>query len=232
MNLSMYYSNFLEAGLVDVGQMIENVNEQNCLTFGDLESIGIKKPGHIFRILIRLEMESKYIDEDITNFIFCNNFESNKSIFNSNNNNNLVISNAKSVNCCFGQNNFSKKEVKNQNFSNFNNFNHLSNLINWLNIIKLPHLRKNFVHNGFDDLRYFIIQMFSSCPFDDAGVEEYLHIYSKNERRAILSQLAKDLKAINMKISNLESSAYSSKIDDFIIEGTVQEEGCKRCSIF
>jgi hypothetical protein len=109
-------------------------------------------------------------------------------------------------------------------------------LISWLKISNLPHLRKNFLHNGFDSIEFFILQMFSSFPFDDQMIEDSLHIYSKKERKIILSQLNREVIIINNKLLNISSNdakSYDSEfLDNIKVERNKVDEGCKLCVIF
>ena len=107
-------------------------------------------------------------------------------------------------------------------------------LISWLKKIDLPNLRKHFIHNGFESMNFFILQMFSSYSIDDVLLEDALHIYSKKDRRVILNALAKEIKILNAKLYN------NSNINSFIDERSDMtkfekenvEGGCKMCVIY
>ena len=69
-DLLCYYNIMLEKKLYNIDSYINDIQEGIYpLTYNDLEKIGIKKPGHIFRILIKLEIDSGVIDNNLFNFI-------------------------------------------------------------------------------------------------------------------------------------------------------------------
>jgi hypothetical protein len=101
-------------------------------------------------------------------------------------------------------------------------------LITWLRKVNLMHLRTNFNFNGFDNIQFFVMQMFTAYPVDDVIVENCLHIYNKKERNAILEQLAKDVNYINIKIARMCNVNGGPIVEDNIVD-----DGCKMgCTIF
>jgi hypothetical protein len=222
MNLQIYYNNFIEKGIVNIDQIINLAasEAENKLTYLDLENIGIRKPGHIFKILTRIEFDAMKMDQNLSFLVHHNNMN---RISVSNSHVNLRMSEAKFVCCGFTKENFKPAEAeKLQNFD----------LISWLKYVNLTHLRKNFLHNGFDSIEYLILQCFSIYLVDEAFLENYMHIYVRSERRKILSQLAKDLNIINKKICN-QSINFNNF--DLLTEQENSEKsdpGCKGCSIF
>jgi hypothetical protein len=224
LGLSNYYNNFLEKGFLNIEKIIENMNDINArVTYKDIESLDIRKSGHIFRILVKLEFDAKLIDENLY-FIIFNNINKN-SISSCN----LKISQEKYV-CCGIGNTITLHQRIHKESERFN-----FDLIPWLKQIHLPHLRKNFIFNGFDSMEYFILQMFSSYPITDEILEECLHIYNRKERRTILNQLTRDIKAINIKLfDNSIDNKYltTEKNEDTRLEGDSLEIGCKMCNIF
>jgi hypothetical protein len=201
-NLLVYYTNFIESGFTSLEKVIENIDELNKPNFEDIESLGIKKPGHIYKILTRLELDSKLIDERYYFLIFEGRIPSSSY---------LRFSREKFT-CCTGMD----KNID----SDFKKI----DLNIWLKKLNLTHLKKNFIHNGFDSIQYIILQMFSFNPLTDQMVEESLHIYDKKERTTILEQLAKDINLLKIKLSRCI-------VNDSIYEGET-EESCKICSIF
>ena len=201
-NLLVYYTNFIESGFTSLEKVIENIDEVNKPTFEEIESLGIKKPGHIFKILTRLELDAKLIDERYYFLIFEGRVPSSSY---------LRFSREKFT-CCTGMD----KNIE----SDFKKI----DLNIWLKKLNLTHLKKNFIHNGFDTIHYLILQMFSFNPLTDQIVEECLHIYDKKERTIILEQLAKDINLLKIKLSRCI-------VNDSMYEGET-EESCKICSIF
>ena len=173
--------------------------------YEDIENLGIKKPGHIFKILTKLEIDAKVIDENLYHFIFGNMRSSMR----------LRISSEKTTCCGFTH---EKTSLTNGFMS--------MELNSWLKKIGLTHLKTNFVFNGFDSIQYFIMQMFTAYPVDDVIVENCLHIYNKKERNIILEQLAKDVNHINIKIARMTNPG------GYMMESNVVDDGCKICNIF
>jgi hypothetical protein len=201
----MYYTNFIERGLVSIDKLISEITEDNRISYEDIEDLGVKKPGHIFRIITKLEVDAKLIDEKYTQLVFDN--KVNQSM-------QLKYSRDNTTCCGFGNENIVQSELKSLD------------LITWLKRVNLTHLRKNFIHNGFDSIQYFILQMFSSYPVCDEIVESCLHIYNKKERNILLERLAKDINYMNIKLSRNINSSMS------VIDKESVEEGCKMCVIF
>jgi hypothetical protein len=201
----MYYTNFIEKGLVSIDKLISEITEHNRISYEDIEDLGIKKPGHIFRIITKIEIDAKLIDEKYSQLVFDNKI--NQSI--------QLKYSRENFTCC-GYNN---DAVIQPEFKSLD-------LITWLKRINMTHLRKNFIHNGFDSIQYFILQMFSSYSINDEIIENCLHIYNKKERNIILEKLAKDINYMNIKLAraNFNNSISISKES--------VEDGCKMCSIF
>jgi hypothetical protein len=150
-----------------------------------LEKIGIKKIGHIFRILIKIELELKIISPKIKNFLFEKKeilLKNGKEIYYLNELNENIF--------CF---NLFNKEIKRKKKFIFDY---------WLKKNKIFHLKKNFIENGFDFFEYFIIQMFSNFPIDEKILKNEMKIKNSFEREIILFQLNKDVKYIKRNIEN------------------------------
>jgi hypothetical protein len=201
----MYYTNFIEKGLVSIDRLISEINEDNRVSYEDIEDLGIKKPGHIFRIITKLEIDAKLIDDKYSQLVFENKINQSMQLKYSRDN----------TTCC----GFSNDTVIQSEFKSLD-------LITWLKRINMTHLRKNFVHNGFDSIQYFILQMLSSYPVNDEIVENCLHIYNKKERNTLLESLAKDLNYMNIKLARNINTSMS------VLEKESVEEGCKMCNIF
>lgn len=240
-----YYNNFLEKGVFNIGKVIDGMTDtQTRITYKDLEEMGVRKPGHIYRILTQLEIDAKMIDENLVTLILKTNLGMSKGSNNTGVSCNLKISSEKTVCCGIFEVHKVGECPKNLAIGS-NPFSHFD-LISWLKKINLPYLRKNFIHNGFDSIEFFILQMFSLNPFDDAMIEDSLHIYNKKERRTILSQLIKDVKLLNQRLyNNTNRNSYSNfnrsnendrELDNFSeytnFEKKEMEEGCKMCIIF
>jgi hypothetical protein len=191
--------------LVDLDRIIDEWTEDNRLTYEDIEVLGIKKPGHIFKILTKLELDAKILDENLYFLIFGNTKTS------------LLRISSEKTTCC----GFTTERT------NVTNDLMKIDLVSWLRKIGLMHLRTNFVFNGFDNIQFFILQMFTAYSIDDNIVENCLHIYNKKERNIILEQLAKDVNNINIRLSRMNYLRTPIMEEENVID-----EGCKMCNIF
>ena len=150
-----------------------------------LEKIGIKKIGHIFRILIKIELDLKIISNEIKNFLF-----EKKEILLKNGKEIYFLNELNENKICF---NLFNKEIKRKKKFIFDY---------WLKKNKIFHLKRNFIENGFDFFEYFIIQMFSNFPIDEKILKNEMKIKNSFEREIILFQLNKDVKYIKRNIEN------------------------------
>jgi hypothetical protein len=223
-NMQSYYNNFLENGLHNIDRMISLMQDETTrVDYKDLEGIGIRKPGHIYRILVRLEIDARVIDEGVCKILLENHSRS-VSISNNMPNFSLKVSSEKNVCCGFTKTQINTHKTVDLNLNRYD-------LINWLKIANVSQLRKNFLHNGFDSVEYLIIQMFSSFPFDDQLIEDCLHIYNKKERKLILSQLNKDIVLTNQRLLNKDNSLILSD-GGVKMEKERVDDGCQMCLIF
>ena len=70
-DLFQYYNNFLENDVYDINKLVSLMkSNETKLKYDDIERLlGIKKPGHIFRILVKLEIDCELIDTKIVKFM-------------------------------------------------------------------------------------------------------------------------------------------------------------------
>jgi hypothetical protein len=218
-----YYDNFLDKEHLTIERLVKCMaNPETRLTFQDVESMGIRKPGHIFKIIVKLEVDAKLINSSYYEFLVVDNYNNLINPIHISQGN-LRFSIEKNV-CCGGLSHPYSNEDGIRGYE----------LISWLKKINLPHLRKNFIHNGFESIGFFILQMFSNYPITEDILENFLHIYCKKDRRNIMNELAKEVKTINRKLFNnsqkdLDIFKLSSSLK---LEKNTVEEGCKMCHIY
>lgn len=208
-NLLCYYALFIEKGIFSLDKIILDLKDEKIkVRYTDIEELGIKKPGHIYRIITKLEIDAGIINQKIYKSIITEKEEMK---------NFLRMSNVKvAKNFCCGCN--VSNEVMHEKA------NSLFELVAWLKDVSLLSLKENFLHNGFEMVEYFIMQMFSSCPIDEKILSEQLHIYSGEQRDIIIMQLNKDVKYLIRKINGrLHKSTEIQK---------EEETSCKMCTIF
>ena len=193
--LSDYYENFLNNKIYDINKLIEQMkSSENKFGYEDIENIlGIHTPGHIFRILIKLEIDANIIDK--TNKV------------------NINLCGIKNINIDL------KGEKKND-------------LESFLSRYNLNHLYQNFFHNGFDQINYVILQMYSSYFINYDILENYFHIYDEKQRHLTMQAIQNEVIKVNnfinsenyLKNPNKEKIKYENI--DFTDEEKNDKEGC------
>ena len=157
-----------------------NIENNKNITYRDIENIGIRKPGHIFRFLIKLDIDANIID-----------FDTHSKIINKFNNNVLttigLTASNNELKCCGMTINLCNKE---------NNKNNYSDIFHFLHYLDLMNFKENFIHNGFDQVDYIILQLFSQYKFDKIILKEFLHIYDEKDKKKVLNALYDEKKKI------------------------------------
>jgi Ulp1 family protease len=199
-----------------------------------LEKIGIKKSGHIYRILTRIQFDAKLINQNLGFFIKNQikfNLNLNENSFDlSHSTSSLRVSDPKLVCCAFKPNKLNVSKIKNE-----------IDLIKFLEKFLLKKYEKNFIFNGFDSLEYIFLQFFSSCKFDEEVLESKLHIYEAADRKRILLCLLNELKEVNSKLClNISLNVLYDESLNYLFEEQNSniydnrrvDEGCKACLLF
>ena len=203
--LSDYYENFLNNKIYDINRLIEQMKSPNDkLGLEDIENIlGIHNPGHIFKILIKLEIDANIINKNISDFMLSNN----------NNINKKLIFSSNEMYACDNMCNVKKENLNICGITNINIFSKLKNdLESFLNRYNLNNLYQNFYHNGFDQINYVLVQMYSSYPINDDILENYFHIYDEEQRKLVIEALQKEISKVNDFI-NSEKYLYNKNKD-------------------
>ena len=200
-----YYPNFINNSIIDISILIERMKSyQTKLKFENIESfLKIRKPGHIYRILCRLEVDANLIDNKITKFLLKNSKIFNKNEFylsggfdnKGNNNLHLLISqDYQCLGCCKINKQFSNM-VKND-------------LKSFLKRYGLLNYYQNFYHNGFEIIEYVILQMYGGYPINDDILENCFHVYDEEQRKKILRAIVNEMKKINEFLISDEYNNY------------------------
>ena len=184
-DLLCYYNLLIEKKMYKIDSYINNIQKGiSSLTYDDFEKIGIKKPGHIFRILIKLEIDAGIIDNNLFNFIL------ERVYYSSLTTTTLVLTSSVSdINCCginIYSNNYNYKNNKKSKRNPNLNFTDLSSFLSSNNLTKY---KGNFIFNGFEKIEYVLIQMFSKYSFDQKMLSDYLHIYINRDKIKLLNIL-------------------------------------------
>ena len=229
--LSDYYENFLNNKIFDINRLIEQMKSPND-KFGleDIENIlGIHKPGHIYRLLVKLEIDGDIIDKSISNFMISDQEINKKLIFSSDEKyecGNWCNVNRVNANLC---------GIKNININLKNGIK--NDLESFLSRYNLMHLYQNFFHNGFEEINYVILQMYSSYPINNDILENCFHIYNEEQRILTMDALQKEVFKVNnfihsekyLKSENKDIIKYENI--DFKEEEN-QDKNNKECLIF
>ena len=195
-DLIEYYNNFIKNDIYDIHKLCQFMKSyETKLKFEDIENLlGIRKPGHIYRILIKLEIDSGLIDSKIVKFMIKQSTKDYEK--------NIQISISNGYECgCFKKNNkipFQKNELR-----------------TFLMRKNLMRFYQNFYHNGFELIEYILVQMYSSFPINDEILENCLHIYNENDRKKVLRSIVNEMKKINIFVNTKE---YVSTPDNIKIK--------------
>ena len=217
-DLLSYYNSFVEKGIVDIDEIIKEVKlNKNKLNYKFAEDIGIKKPGHIIRFLLKLQIDSEILDKNLCDLIlekYCNN---NLSTF-------ILNSSSSGCKCC-GVSCFAKAPVGSCDFNEFTNYINNNDIFAFLRSKNLFELKDNFIHNGFDQVDYIIIQLFSEFKFNKNFLIEFLHIYHEGDQKRVIKILYEEkekiCKELNIQFDKKEVEDIFSEFkedEDFLDE--------------
>ena len=198
-DLPQYSNLFIQKKIYDLNKIINAMKRGKIkMSPKDINKIGVKTPGHIYRIFVKLELDSGIIDKKIYDYIEKKKNEPKEEEINILNNSIYNI-----CGCC------SLKEKTRSTCKKKKN--NLYDLDQWLLNINMIKYKINFIENGFDKFEYFFLQMFGSVPIDFNILKNSLNIDSENDRDLILLQLQKDVKYLAIKTNGLKNT--NSKID-------------------
>ena len=197
-NLPFYYENFINNDIYNIDQLI-NISKTKTRqeTFSFINSIiKTNKIGHIYRILIKIDIDTGFIDNNISNFLTPKKLPNNQyknTHINTNTNysdNELLISGIKNVFCT--------NQIEERSFIKifFEKYN-------------IKELCSYFINNGFDIVEYIILQMLSRFPINDYILEKDMHINDDNDRKKILTILNNEVNKIYKFLKSEEYLAYT-----------------------
>ena len=190
LQLSCYYNNFVNNNITDINKLINDykTNREN-INYQFIENLlNIHISGHVYRILCKLEIDSSFVENKISTFLFGLNCSNNEN--NSKKNLSKVFVQTddcsdKCYDCCDTKNVIMEK----------------NDLKSFLRKYKILHLYNNFYHNGFDLINFVILQMFTKFAINDDIIQKCLHIYNKRDRFFVLDALFSEVKEINIFFS-------------------------------
>ena len=232
-NLPFYYENFINNDIYNIDQLI-NISKTKTRqeTFSFINSIiKTNKIGHIYRILIKIDIDTGFIDNNMSNFLTPKKLPNNQyknTHINTNTNysdNELLISGIKNVFCT--------NQIEERSFIKifFEKYN-------------IKELCSYFINNGFDIVEYIILQMLSRFPINDYILEKDMHINDDNDRKKILIILNNEVNKIYKFLKSEEYLAYTinrrAKYEDFFLSYNKtnnyfilkEDDKCDFCPIF
>ena len=214
-DLLCYYNILVKSNMYNIDKIIEDIRSNKInISFKDIEELGIKKPGHIFRLILKLDVDSGKIDNNIYNYII-EQFDINLMT-----NNGILTSSINNINCCginlcTNKTHYKNRRIIMNNISNDKNYNYFDenknneteneyeeNEINYIDIFSflkknnLWRFKENFIHNGFDQIEYILLQLFSQYSFDKNILNDYMHIYLEEDKNNVLKILYKEKKKL------------------------------------
>ena len=215
--LVCYYNNFIERKIYNLDKLIYNLKNGICfINKKDIEQLGISIPGHIYRIIIKMELDSEKISNKMSRIIF--------GKLNKNKDANILKNSVYyCCGCCSIQN--QSTYLNNDNSKRYQ-------LEHWLSKLKMSKYKNNFIKNGFDMFEYFILQMFCSIPLDENILKDDLGIKNVKDRDFILLQINKDVKYIikrserrvNISLNEIILDDNNNNQNENKIEETKKEE--------
>ena len=220
-DLLCYYNLLIKNNIYDIESYITNLkNNKINISYKDIEDLGIKKPGHIFRFLLKLQMDIGVLDNKVCSYIL-NKFNENllTTI--------AVNSSINEIKCCGmiicpGGGEFSK----NVNYTD---------IFSFLRVKELSQFKENFIHNGFDQIEFILIQLFSCFAFNKEILNDYLHIYSDVDKINVIRKLYEEKRIISKEIGidYDEKEVYNILCEQFDkIENFDKEKSNNICNIF
>ena len=204
-DLLCYYNLLIKNEVYDIDLYIHNLkNNRINISYKDIEDIGIKKPGHIFRFLLKLQIDTGILDKQIYNSI-TNKFNSNVLTTIG------LTASTNIIKCCgislFKQNSngggdsYSKNNICcKDSTSSISNNNCYNDIFGFLKYKDLFNYKENFIHNGFDQIDYTFIQLFSNFKFNREILNDYMHIYSENDKMKVIHKLYEEKKRIALEL--------------------------------
>jgi hypothetical protein len=203
-DLLCYYNLLVKNDIYDIDLYIHNLkNNKINISYKDIEDIGIKKPGHIFRFLLKLQIDTGILDPHI--------YDALTNKFNSNILTTIgLTASTNIIKCCgitlFKQNgggeniNCKNNICCDSSTSSFNNNYYYNDIFGFLKYKDLLDYKENFIHNGFDQIDFIFIQLFSNFKFNKEILNDYMHIYSENDKNKVIQKLYEEKKRIALEL--------------------------------
>ena len=206
-NLISYTNNFFENNIYNTNDLInemKNRRDKKGLYEYIENTFHIHTPGHIYRILLKLEKDADLLDGKIYNFFIEKDYE------------NSINFNKMKPSLLLQQYNSCR---------NFYNNDSKDKLKRFLKKYHLIYLFYNFSENGFDLINFVLLQMFSNFyAIDDYILENCFHIYNKNDRHFVLESLFSEKNKIELFLNSDELKQSNNSFEKFNFNACSYEE--------
>ena len=188
--LPSYFNNFVNNNMTDINKLInEYRTNREKINYQYIENrLNIHIPGHIYRILCRLEVDGSFIENKISMFLLGINCF-NEDTSSKKNLSKIFIQSDECSDRCFNCCDTKKSLIEKKDLKAF------------LRKYKIMHLYNNFYHNGFELINFVILQMFTKFAINDEIIQKCFHIYNKRNRYLVLDALFNEVKEINIFFS-------------------------------
>ena len=110
--------------------------------------------------------------------------------------------------------------------NNFNNQNYYNDIFNFLKGLNLMKFKENFIHNGFDQVDFIILQLFSEYKFDKFILNDFLHIYDEKDKKRVINILYEEKKKIANELDIYYDEDEKKEILNTQITEDYNNEGC------
>ena len=128
---------------------------------------------------------------------------------------------------------FSQVPLDSCDFNEFTTYINNNDILAFLRSKDLFEFKDNFIHNGFDQVDFIIIQLFSEFKFNKNILIEFLHIYHEEDQKKVIKILydekEKICKEINIPFNKKELEEIFS---EFKGDEEPLEEKEDECLIF
>ena len=228
-DLLCYYNLLIKNKLYDINQYINDIKtNKKILSYKSIEDLGIKKPGHIYRFILKIKLDSNMLDPYIYNAVLDK--YSRSAV------NDIKISMSNSGYrvgcCCFRDNNLRlEKRSINSGFGDYTE--NINDIFAFLKKMDLLKLKENFIHNGFDQVEYIMIQMFSEYKFNKDILNECLHIYSDEDKIKVIGKLYNEKRNLCQEYNiKYDESEDKDIYEDYLKEYNDKNDNDGLCYIF
>ena len=241
-DLLVYLPLFIKKKIYSFEKIITDLKlKKIIITPKNIRKIGIEIPGHIYRIIVKLELDAELIDEKIYEYLLYLKKEEENNINNGkteNEESTQSLYDCCGAGCCSLKKSHIRIKIDKSDFGEKIIF---MNLEKWLKNINMIKYKENFEKNGFDKIEFFILQMFSSLPLEEKIFEKEIKINNNNDIDLLILQLNKDIKIISNKKKKKRSSSMEvdkNSISKYLLnkdnnsKKTLTRTSSNVCSIF